>query len=229
MHVVMNRLAAPDFPKTISAVINQPNAFSWTRPDNPEYGRDPAVSTGLDLEMWEAALHLAEEILNGDDADPTGGACYYEASWATSGWFARHIAGPDLMGTPGHEFTVEIGGQRYYRWGGTMILEIGDQKYAVHFAHRWDYQIEETGHGRMHWSTHCALHEGICKIKGCAEIAHPYYGAAFCHENDQFSKRVGRKLAMSRAIKPLPRSLRQQLWAAYFKLSPIQKGKSWKT
>jgi N-acetylmuramoyl-L-alanine amidase len=115
MHVVQNRIVAPNFPATIAGVVNQPNAFSWTRSDNPEHSLDPAASTGVDLEMWYKALLLAEDVLGGDDADPTGAACYYEAPSATSGWFARHIAGPDLMGTPGHEFTVEIGGQRYYK------------------------------------------------------------------------------------------------------------------
>lgn len=115
MHVVINRMVVPGFPKNIRDVIMQKNAFSWTRPDNPEYGLDPADSKGLDLKMWYEALQLADTILYSVDADPTGGAHYYEAPSATSGWFARVIAGPDLMGTPGHEFTVEIGGQRYYK------------------------------------------------------------------------------------------------------------------
>jgi N-acetylmuramoyl-L-alanine amidase len=115
MHVVLNRIASPDFPKTVSAVINQPNQFSWTRPDNPEYGLDPTTTTGVDLEMWYKALLLAEDVLDGRSADFTGGACYYEAPSATSGWFKRVIAGPDLMGTLEHRFTVEIGGQRYYK------------------------------------------------------------------------------------------------------------------
>ena len=115
MWVVYNRVGMPGFPKTLSAVVMQPNAFSWTRPDNSEHDLDPVVSTGEDLKMWYEALLLAEEVLSGEYIDPTGGAHYYESPAATSGWFARNIAGPDLMGTAGHEFTVEIGGQRYYK------------------------------------------------------------------------------------------------------------------
>lgn len=111
MHVVMNRVMSSDFPNTISAVINRHNQFSWTQPDNPEYGRNPTQSTGADLEAWTTALGLAEDILTRILPDPTFGACYYEAP----SWFSQHIAGPDLTGMPGHEFTVEIGGQRYYR------------------------------------------------------------------------------------------------------------------
>ena len=56
MHVVMNRVISPNFPDTVREVIHQHNQFSYTMPGNPEYGRDPATSTGRDHEMWEAAL-----------------------------------------------------------------------------------------------------------------------------------------------------------------------------
>lgn len=115
MHVVMNRIAAPDFPNTVHDVIYQHNAFSFTRPDNPEYGQDPETSTGLDREMYNKALQLADLVLQGGDRSFVSNACYYEAAEATSGWFRRVISGPHLMGTPGHEFITEIAGQRYYK------------------------------------------------------------------------------------------------------------------
>lgn len=91
-----------------------------------------------------------------------------------------------------------------------MLLDVGDKQYAVHFSH-YRIPVCETG---------CSIHEGRCKVKGCAELIHPYRGLAICHENDQFNKAVGRKISLGRALQPLPRELRKQIWYAYFKLSP---------
>lgn len=41
-------------------------------------------------------------------------------------------------------------------------------------------------------------------------------GFAFCHPNDPFVKAIGRKVALARAIKNLPRNIRRQIWKAYF-------------
>lgn len=40
-------------------------------------------------------------------------------------------------------------------------------------------------------------------------------GVAYCSLNDQFNKNTGRKLALARAISPLPRLLRAVIWEAY--------------
>lgn len=42
-------------------------------------------------------------------------------------------------------------------------------------------------------------------------------GEAICHPKDNFCKEVGRKLALARAIKGLPRASRMLVWDAYFK------------
>lgn len=101
-----------------------------------------------------------------------------------------------------------------------MLLNIGNEKFAIHFAHleyKWTAATDVTV---SRFCTTCAIHQGACKVKGCAADKHPYFGSASCHPGDQFNKRIGRKLAMARALKPLPRNLRQQIWAEYFKLSP---------
>lgn len=108
-----------------------------------------------------------------------------------------------------------------------MLLDVGDRKYAVHFSHRRDFEVDASrvdsdGDSIVvaHWTTYCQVHEGICKVKGCADAEHPYFGAAHCNPQDQFSKSAGRKISLGRALQPLPRSLREQIWIAYFKVSP---------
>lgn len=41
-------------------------------------------------------------------------------------------------------------------------------------------------------------------------------GKAICDSRDRFEKRIGRKMALSRAIKDLPKSERTSIWSAYF-------------
>lgn len=71
--VVLNRLDAPRFPKTIRDVIYQPGAFT-------------AVSDKqIYLQPDTTAYQAAEAALNGDD--PTGGALYYyNPRTATDSW-----------------------------------------------------------------------------------------------------------------------------------------------
>jgi hypothetical protein len=105
-----------------------------------------------------------------------------------------------------------------------MLLNIGDKKYAVHFAHRCGFDVDSDIPIAVqgHWATYCGIHEGACVIKGCADYAHPYQGVAHCHSHDQFSKYVGRKVALGRALKAFPRPLRKHIWHEYFKQSPIR-------
>jgi hypothetical protein len=44
------------------------------------------------------------------------------------------------------------------------------------------------------------------------EGAHPLTGNAVCSVNDQFRRRVGRKRALARALNPLPRPVRREIW-----------------
>ncbi|NLA07863.1 MAG: hypothetical protein GX872_09555 [Firmicutes bacterium] len=73
--VILNRLDHPHFPKTISGVIFEPDAFT-------------AVSTGY---VWfppvESSYRAAQDALAG--WDPSGGALYYyNPSKATNWWVA---------------------------------------------------------------------------------------------------------------------------------------------
>lgn len=71
--VILNRVASPDFPNTISSVIYQPWAFT-------------AVNDGqISLEPDQTAYNAARDALNG--WDPTYGCLYYyNPTTATSQW-----------------------------------------------------------------------------------------------------------------------------------------------
>ncbi len=61
--VIMNRIAHPSFPNTLSGVIYQPGAFSCL------------YDGGVNAAVADSAYQAAREAING--SDPTGGAVYY--------------------------------------------------------------------------------------------------------------------------------------------------------
>ncbi len=61
--VIMNRIAHPSFPNTLSGVIYQPGAFSCL------------YDGGVSAAVADSAYQAAREAVNG--SDPTGGAIYY--------------------------------------------------------------------------------------------------------------------------------------------------------
>ena len=61
--VIMNRLAHPSFPNTLSGVIYQEGAFSCL------------YDGGINAPVVDSAYQAAREAING--SDPTGGAIYY--------------------------------------------------------------------------------------------------------------------------------------------------------
>lgn len=77
--VILNRIAHPSFPNTLSGVIYQPQAFSCIA--------DGAVNAAVADSSYQAA----REAING--SDPSGGAIYYyNAAKATSQWiFSRPV------------------------------------------------------------------------------------------------------------------------------------------
>jgi N-acetylmuramoyl-L-alanine amidase len=114
LHCLKNRVGAVGFAHTLHDVIYGKNQFtSMSVPSDPEFNLDPGAPIAF---MFAEAMRLAECVLNTDDADPTGGAHYYDnPKTATSGWFVRVIAGPDGRGTFGHEMTVKIDHHTFYR------------------------------------------------------------------------------------------------------------------
>ena len=84
-HVVMNRVASPKYPDSVCAVVHQGGEarrnrcqFSWWcdgRSDEP-----------TDRKSWIRALRLAYEVYLGVSDDPTGGALWYHAVYASPYW-----------------------------------------------------------------------------------------------------------------------------------------------
>ncbi len=108
MHTVMNRVKSPGFPKTVHDVVYQANAFSWTRPSDPEYGKQPQPGD----QIYAAALLAARSVLAGD-SDPTYGSLYYAnlKNIDAKGWFARNILGhPET-----HPVTVRINKLTFFK------------------------------------------------------------------------------------------------------------------
>lgn len=100
-HCVANRIGAPGFPKTWSEVILSPNQFSWTRPDDPQYGKVPPSGDPI----FQMCLEDAEFILAGDP-DITRGAKYYanELEVGPDSWYRKHI-----IDSPDHPVTTIVG------------------------------------------------------------------------------------------------------------------------
>ena len=113
LHCIKNRIGYPGFAKTLHDVIYGKNQFtSMSVPDDPEFNLAPEKNSAEDWVLFMAAIRLAETVLNTDDADPTGGAHYYEnPKTATSGWFQRVIADD----TVNHPKTVEILHHTFYK------------------------------------------------------------------------------------------------------------------
>jgi hypothetical protein len=94
-----------------------------------------------------------------------------------------------------------------------MFLDTGDKQFTAHFQHFRD--------SREHWLTRVKIHPGRCEVKGCVGIVTQpeefYQGVAKCCARDQFTKRTGRKIALERAIRPMPRDIRKEIWQAYWR------------
>lgn len=106
--VTLNRVAAPGFPKSVCAVVDQGARrgkrqagrtvcqFSWRC--DPRAHRRPD-----DAAAWTTALVVAADAIFAVHRDPTGGALFFHARYVRPDW-AR-----------GRDFVGDIGGNLYYR------------------------------------------------------------------------------------------------------------------
>lgn len=88
MHVIVNRVRAEGFPKTLRSVLTQKNAFSCLNPSDPEFNLQPAE----DDTQFAYCKTVAPDVLDGMDFDLTCGAVFYaNEKTMTSGWYKRNI------------------------------------------------------------------------------------------------------------------------------------------
>jgi spore germination cell wall hydrolase CwlJ-like protein len=98
--VVLNRVAADDFPDTVCGVVTDGQEdgscqFGWWCDGSPDDVEEP--------EPYEIAMDVARRALNGELADPTDGALYFLGSGEHPEW------------TSDMEQTAEIGGHVFFR------------------------------------------------------------------------------------------------------------------
>jgi hypothetical protein len=104
-----------------------------------------------------------------------------------------------------------------------LILQNG-QEYRIHFQHLHCDGLTIDEHEfdchAPHWITTASAHADPCptKERPCGALVSE--GIAYCSPVDHFNKSVGRKKALARAIKTLPREIRAQIWTAYFQVVP---------
>nr|WP_027133741.1 cell wall hydrolase [Geminicoccus roseus] len=98
--VVLNRLATPEFPKTVCGVVTQGQEtgacqFSWWCDGKPDDVEEPT--------QYAEATEIARKALNQQLTDPTDGAVSFHLSSVHPGWTDRLVR------------TVQIGDQIFYR------------------------------------------------------------------------------------------------------------------
>ena len=88
--VILNRIAHPSFPNTLSGVIYQPGAFSCL------------YDGGINAAVVDSAYRAAREAING--SDPSGGAIYYyNPAKTTNRWM---LSRPVVAVIGAHRFCV---------------------------------------------------------------------------------------------------------------------------
>jgi spore germination cell wall hydrolase CwlJ-like protein len=100
-HVTLNRVASPDFPGSICAVVRQGGEarhrcqFSWRCDGKPDRPENP--------EAWRKAVEVARQALAGEHSDPTHGALFFHHASVRPDWADRRTR------------TVRIGPHVFYR------------------------------------------------------------------------------------------------------------------
>jgi spore germination cell wall hydrolase CwlJ-like protein len=94
-HVVMNRVADPNFPKTICDVVRQGGdliryncQFTWWCDGLSDEPSSPG--------SWDRCHRIARLVYYGHTADPTDGALWYHADYVTPSWAELLSRGPSI-------------------------------------------------------------------------------------------------------------------------------------
>lgn len=81
--------------------------------------------------------------------------------------------------------------------------------YLTILGERWHFKFDHRRYTE-------ATHSGWTGVTITPSAGFPLIGTALCSSEDNFNYAIGRKVAITRAIKRLPREVRAAIWAAYF-------------
>jgi len=90
-HVVLNRMAYPNWPNTISEVCLQPWQFSCWNQNDPNRGRIMAATAKKD-KWFKECLQIADDVIGDvpDNSDPTHRATHYHTPAVHPSWAKKH-------------------------------------------------------------------------------------------------------------------------------------------
>ena len=100
-HVIDNRRRSGRHGGFATDAVSEAYQFSCWNSGDPNLRAiqniDALPRTSQEYRMWQAARRIAEEILAGRSADPTGGAVFYHATYVAPRW-SRGVAPVALIG-----------------------------------------------------------------------------------------------------------------------------------
>ena len=103
---------------------------------------------------------------------------------------------------------LEDYGDSRYHHGKPMILRVGEKEYSITFQHE----------------ARCPA-VTICTVSGDSLLSRQI---SACSPQDTFSRTVGRKISLARAIwQAFPRHERKAFWLAYWEEREKRTGKKW--
>lgn len=97
-----------------------------------------------------------------------------------------------------------------------MRVSAGEVDYAIHFHFQ---------QGTMGREVLCFVHSGPCKEKTRPCGTESSSGIATCSRKDTFVRAIGRKVALQRALRGIPRAQRSLIWEAYYQQAHKPKGR----
>ena len=74
----------------------------------------------------------------------------------------------------------------------------------------------------FHYGEDNGLRVTECKVNFLSSLRLPQIGKAVCSPEDNFCKATGRKVALTRALRTLPRDLRKEVWDTYLERVKIK-------
>lgn len=104
-HVILNRVALPNWPSKIAAVCKQPYQFSCWNANDPNLGRITSVERG-ENDWFDQCVKLAEKVARKrETVDPTYRSTHYHTPAVTPAWSRKKTP---VYETAGHMFFNDI-------------------------------------------------------------------------------------------------------------------------